>query len=85
MNTQKGQVPAEDKDKNNNLFGLTLTKEELEALRFAMQMDYGILQELSSHDLEWGHKQAIAGSVLYKISRLDEATGYRRVSEDTNE
>lgn len=67
-----------------NLFGLTLTKEELGAVRSAMQADYESLSELSSHDPEWGQNLSIAGSVLYKIRLLDGAVGYKVVAEEDN-
>lgn len=82
-NTQ-GQLPAEKKDRNHNLFGLTLTKEELGAVRLAMQLDYESLMELQSHDTDWGHQQSVAGSVLYKIRLLDGAAGFKETSQDSD-
>lgn len=84
MNSTQGQVPAETKDRNNNLFGLTLTKEELGAVRLAMQLDYESLMELQSHDPDWGHQQSVAGSVLYKIRLLDGVAGFKETSLESD-
>lgn len=69
MNKLQGQVPAEKKD-SGNLYRLALTKEELGAVRLAIQIDYEAVSELLKDDPEWEHTLAIVDVVLTKIRQL---------------
>lgn len=70
VNKLQGQQPAEKKD-SSNLYRLALTKEELGAVRLAMQIDYETVSELLKDDPEWEHTLAIVDVVLTKISQLE--------------
>ena len=75
MSTKQGQLPAEKKD-SSNLYRLTLTKEELGAVRLAIQIDYEAVSELLKDDPEWEHTQAVIDVVLTKIRQLEMESGF---------
>ncbi len=70
MSKQQGQLPAEQKD-SSKVYRLTLTKEELGAVRLAIQIDYEAVSELLKDDPEWEHTLSIVDVVLTKIRQLE--------------
>ena len=70
MSKQQGQLPAEQND-SNKLYRLTLNKEELEAVRTALQMDFETLSALLNDDPEWKQIHAIVVKVLAKVRELE--------------
>lgn len=70
MNKKQGHLPA-DKNDSSSLYRLTLTKEELGAVRLAMQIDYEALSELLTDDPEWEPAHALVDKVLSRIRQLE--------------
>ena len=75
VSKEQGQLPAEKKD-SSNLYRLTLTKEELGAVRLAIQIDYEAVSELLKDDPEWEHTLAIVDVVLTKIRQLEKESDF---------
>jgi hypothetical protein len=62
----QGQLAAGTKD-SSKLYRLTLTKEEMRAVRQALQGDYETLSELLSDDPTWEQAYKAVEKVLSKI------------------
>lgn len=70
VNKKQGQAPAETKYRGN-LYRLILTKEELKAIRIALQIDYETLSELLKDDPEWKHIQNVVEKAFSKVRELE--------------
>lgn len=75
MSNKQGQLPAEKND-SSNLYRLILNKEELGAVRLAMQIDYEAVSELLKDDPEWERIQIVVHEVLTKIRQLEMESGF---------
>lgn len=70
MSKKQGQAPAEEKDRDS-LYRLILTKEELKAVRNAMQIDFEIVSELLEDDPEWKHIHTVVEKAFFKVRELE--------------
>ncbi len=66
---ERGQAQSQNKSKT---YCLSLTKDELHAVRFALRADYEIVANNTDNEPGWEQDRMIIGGVLDKISLLDD-------------